>query len=149
MLNDPDQSRCSETGAGILKFERMEKLEVTPEFSAGDFRAFLNRAWPTGMGILIVLLTPLAWHVLMRYAVWEPYATFSETDLFWQVVVATALLVVFVEMAGIILLGMFVRRLSAWWFIALPWLAVLIVLLLASIGAWSSDMATIATWRAG
>jgi hypothetical protein len=101
------------------------------------------------MGILIVLLTPLAWHVLMRYAVWEPYATFTEPDLFWQVVVATALLVVFAEIALIILVGMVLRRLSAWWVVALPWLAVLIVLVLSSIVGWSSDMAAIAGWRAG
>ena len=127
----------------------MIRLEESVGMSHEVIRAYLMKAWPTGMGILIGVLTPLAWHVLMRYAVWEPYATFSELDLFWQVVVATALLVVFVEMALIILVGMVLKRLSAWWVVALPWLAVLIVLMLSSIVAWSSDMATIAGWRAG
>ena len=56
-------------------------------------------------------------------------------------------LVVLVELAGAVIFGMATRRLSGWWSITLPWLAILIFLSFASASDWVGDVVRFPIWQ--
>ena len=96
---------------------------------------------------LILIVSPLPWFLLFRGAYYEPFNVFEAVHAIWQLGVASALIVVLLEVSGIILFGMATRRLSGWWSVAMLWLTVLTLVSVASASDWLGDMSRSPAWR--
>jgi hypothetical protein len=107
----------------------------------------MKRRLPLCLAGLILGVSPLPWLLFRQAARDEPFNVFEAWDAVLYLGFGTALLVILVQLAGVVLFGMATRRLSRWWVVTLPWLALLILLSIASASGWVGDVANSPVWR--
>lgn len=105
------------------------------------------RRYPACLACLILGISPFPWLIFFQGARNEPFNVFQTQDAIDYLGFGSALLVVLIELGGMVIFGMATRRLSRWWTIALPWLAILIFLSFASASDWVGDVARSPVWR--
>jgi hypothetical protein len=92
----------------------------------------MKQRFPTCVACLILGVSPFPWLLFYQGARDEPFNVFQARDAIYYLGFGSALLVVLVELAGVVVFGMATRRLSGWWSATLLWLAILIFLSFAS-----------------
>ena len=107
----------------------------------------MTRPFRYCLACLILIVSPLPWLFFFRVAQDEPFNGFVAWDAICYLGFGSALLVVLLELAGLIIFGMSTRRLSGWWSAALLWLAILAFLSFASASDWVGDLSRSPVWR--
>ncbi len=106
----------------------------------------MKRSLSVGLVCLLVIISPLPWLLFYRGAYYEPFYVFRAWDAICQLGIASALIVVLLEISGLVIFGIATQRLSGWWSVALLWLTILILLSIASASDWLSDMSGSPVW---
>jgi len=109
-------------------------------FFALDRTGLLMWSFGAYLACLILVVSPLPWLLCLESARDEPFMYFSSRHAVLYLGCGSALLVVILELSGLIIFGMATRRLSAWWSVALLWLAVLGFLSFTSAWGWVGDL---------
>jgi hypothetical protein len=112
-----------------------------------DVEEDMKRRFPVWLACLILGISPLPWLLFYQGARDEPFNVFQARDAVLYLGFGSVLLVVLMELAGMVVFGMATRRLSGWWILTLPWLAILIFLSFASASDWVGDVSRSPIWR--
>lgn len=93
-----------------------------------------------GLAFTLLFLSFVSFRVTVMAAGMEPFTSYSTTDALYYVGFASVLMLLWVQMAAAIAIGVACKRVSAWWYIAAILSVVGVFGLYSAVDTWTSDI---------
>jgi hypothetical protein len=93
-----------------------------------------------GISFAITLLTFATFRIFVSATSLEPFFSYSKVDAIYYVGLSSALLIVWLQIAIGIFVGVRLRRISVWWFIGIFWSIIGIACACSAANTWTNDM---------
>jgi hypothetical protein len=94
------------------------------------------------LSIVFVTMTFASFRVTISAADVEPFFYYSTGDAIYYVGFAVALMVLWLQLAIGLIIGVVCRRVSAWWIAGTLWSVLGLFCVSTAVDTWTSDMAT-------